>query len=112
MSNLGKYQDIVIEAARQGGVDNLIKTIEDSAVADAAPKIFVKGAIAGAVVCTAVAVGAQHLWAKSRARVALANDAADAKEQLRAAVNGSTKLGDVNVERGEGSDDSDPESLA
>ena len=39
MSNLGRYQDIVTDAKRAGGVDALIQIIEDTAVAGKRPTL-------------------------------------------------------------------------
>lgn len=44
MSNLGPYQEFVTDAARMGGVENMIRTIESGAIAKAAPVLLVKGA--------------------------------------------------------------------
>lgn len=54
MGNLGKYQDIVVAAKEVGGVDKLIEQIEESAVSKAAPRIFGKGALVGALLGTAM----------------------------------------------------------
>ena len=49
MSNLGKYQDIVTSAKLVGGVDNLIAIIRNDAVANAAPRLLLRGASWGVV---------------------------------------------------------------
>ncbi len=50
MSNLGAYQEFVTAAARMGGVENMIRTIESGAVAKAAPALLGKGAGIGALI--------------------------------------------------------------
>lgn len=47
MGNLGPYQDIVTAAKEAGGVQSLIKVIENQAVSKAAPSIYAKGVGAG-----------------------------------------------------------------
>ena len=86
MSNLGPYQEIVTAAARVGGVENLIRTIESAAVARAAPGLLGKGAGIGALVTLAAGgayFGGRWLWSTYEAR---ADAAAVSKEQLRAAL--------------------------
>ena len=104
MSNLGKYQDIVTAAARNGGVDNLIKIIEDNAVAKTAPRIFVKGAGAATALIAIGVLAVKHFSDKNRAREVRANEA---KEQLKAGTGGPTNLDDANAEHGEDANDSD-----
>jgi hypothetical protein len=53
LSNLGRYQDITTEAARLGGVDNLVRAIERNAVAKSGPWIFLVGVGVGGVALTA-----------------------------------------------------------
>ena len=60
MSNLGKHQDIAIEAKRHGGVDNLIRAIENNAIGKAGPVQRLQGA----VLATAI-LGVAFLVAKS-----------------------------------------------
>ena len=83
MGNLGKYQDIVTDAKRAGGVDNLIADIEGNAVAGAAPRLLAMGAGAGALVVLAARWSARRYgeWKSEREARAEA-----AKAQLRAAV--------------------------
>ncbi|WP_141013068.1 hypothetical protein [Nocardioides sambongensis] len=85
MGNLGKYQDIVTEAKRAGGVDNLIADIEGNAVAGAAPFLLAIGAGGGALVLVAARCGTRSYqeWKTERAARAEA-----AKAKLRA-VGGS-----------------------
>jgi hypothetical protein len=90
LGNLGKYQDIVQAAKEAGGVDKLIENIGEGAVSKAAPKIYVRGALAGALgtAATGVATGVVVMAAKryldnKKAREALAEDA---KAHLKAAV--------------------------
>ena len=83
MGNLGKYQDIVTAAKRVGGVENLIKIIENGAVAKAAPKIFAKGAGVGALGALGATLGIRRYSEWRAEREASANLA---KAQLRAGV--------------------------
>ena len=86
MSNLGLYQDIVTAAARSGGVENLIRKIESGAVTRAAPGLFWKGAgigVFGTLAVGGMALGARWLWSVYEETLAAA---AEAKEDLRAAV--------------------------
>jgi len=86
MSNLGAYQEIVTAAARMGGVENMIRTIESGAVAKATPALLGKGAGIGALVTLAaggVYFGGRRLWSMYEAR---ADAAEGAKEQLRAVL--------------------------
>lgn len=54
MGNLGPYQDLVTEAHRLGGVEQLIESIAKAAEARAMPKAFAAGAaVTGAVVLSA-----------------------------------------------------------
>ncbi|MEA4945482.1 MAG: hypothetical protein VB080_13730 [Propionicimonas sp.] len=86
MSNLGAYQEIVTAAARMGGVENMIRSIESGAVAKAAPALLGKGAGIGALVTLAaggIYFGGRRLWSMYEARA----DAGEAsKEQLRAVL--------------------------
>ncbi len=87
MSNLGAYQEFVTAAARMGGVENMIRTIESGAVAKAAPALLGKGAGIGALITLAagggIYFGGRRLWSMYVARA----DAAEAaKEQLRAVL--------------------------
>jgi hypothetical protein len=92
LGNLGRYQDIVVVAKEVGGVDKLIEQIGEGAVSKAAPRIFGKGALVGALGTAATGVAAMAAMAAKRyldnkkAREALAEDA---KAQLKAAVEGS-----------------------
>lgn len=95
MGNLGKYQHIVTEAKRVGGVDNLIKIIEKNAVLRAAPKLIGTGV--GAGVLGTLAVG--RLRQAQRDREGLANEA---KEQLKTEVQESMNSGGTNLDHGEG----------
>lgn len=83
MGNLGKYQDIVTDTKRAGGVDNLIADIEGNAVAGAAPRLLAVGAGAGALVVLAARWSARLYgeWKSEREARAEA-----AKAQLRAVV--------------------------
>ncbi len=86
MGNLGKYQDIVVAAKEVGGVDKLIEQIEEGAVSKAAPRIFGKGALVGALGTALAAMASKRYLDNKKAREALAEDA---KAQLKAAVEGS-----------------------
>ncbi len=89
MGNLARYQDIVVAAKEVGGVDKLIEQIGEGAVSKAAPRIFGKGALVGALGTAATgvaAMAAKRYLDNKKAREALAKDA---KAQLKAAVEGS-----------------------
>lgn len=99
MGNLGKYQDIVTDAKRAGGVDNLIAAIEGNAVAGAAPRLLAVGASAGAFVVLAGRWSARRYgeWKSVR------EDRAEAaKAQLRAAAGSAT---DTDADHAATSDD-------
>lgn len=81
MGNLGKYQDIVTDAKRAGGVDNLIAAIEGNAVAGAAPRLLAVGAGGGVLVVVAAQWGTRFYQEWKTERVARAEAA---KAQLRA----------------------------
>lgn len=87
MGNLGRYQDIVTDAKRAGGVDNLIAAIESNAVAGAAPRLLAAGAGAGAFVVLAAPWGARRYqeWKSGREAHAEA-----AKAQLRTVAGSAT----------------------
>ncbi|MEW2287062.1 hypothetical protein [Streptomyces sp. NPDC047841] len=111
MGNLGKYQDIVEAAKRAGGVDALIKIIQDAAVAKAYPGVFRKGAAVGAgagvvgtLVVGGVAVTVRRFLDDKRAREALANEA---EKQLKAEVEKSMSSDGDNLNNGEIDNDSD-----
>lgn len=87
MGNLGRYQDIVTDAKRAGGVDNLIADIESNAVAGAAPRLLAMGAGAGAIVVLAARWSAPRYGEWKSEREARAETA---KAQLRAAVEAGT----------------------
>ena len=104
MSNLGRYQDIVVEAAQAGGVDNLIKSIEANAVAKAAPRKF----LAGAGVATAVfAIGSMGWKRFSESRRTSEQQASEAKAKLHALVEEPTDEDSGGNEHGLGSDEHD-----
>jgi hypothetical protein len=86
MGNLGKYQDLVTQAARLGGVDNLIKKIEAGAVTKAAPKLVALGVGVGALLVVggkAAMTGGKNFAGKYRARQVAADEA---KKELKAEV--------------------------
>lgn len=87
MGNLGKYQDIVTDAKRAGGVDNLIADIEGNAVAGAAPRLLAIGAGAGALVVLAARWSARF-YAEWKSGHEVRAEAA--KTQLRAVVESAT----------------------
>lgn len=87
MGNLGKYQDIVTDAKRAGGVDNLIAEIEGNAVAGAAPGLLAVGASAGALALLAARWGAHRYGEWKSGREARA---AAVKAQLRAVAGSAT----------------------
>ena len=89
MGNLGRYQDIVVVAKEVGGVNKLIEQIGEGAVSKAAPRIFGKGALVGALGTAATgvaAMAAKRYLDNKKAGEALAEDA---KAQLKAAVEDS-----------------------
>lgn len=101
MGNLGKYQDIVTEAKRAGGVDALIKIIEDTAIGKRSRVTFAKGVGAGVLLTCVVAEGAvvaQRFLENRAEREALANEARD---QLWAEIEGSVNTDGVSSENGE-----------
>ncbi|MBT0995474.1 hypothetical protein KIN34_14400 [Cellulomonas sp. DKR-3] len=80
MSNLGRYQEIVTESARAGGVDKLIKSIESGAVAKATPGLVGKGVGLGVLLAGTAGVAviaSKRAWGSLRAR-RVAGDAASA----------------------------------
>ena len=79
MGNLGSYQDIVTEAHRLGGVEQLIESIEKAATTRAVPRAFASGAVATAVLALGVAAAARA-WSKRVARHEA--EAEDAKVRL------------------------------
>jgi hypothetical protein len=85
LGNLGKYQGIVAAAKEVGGVDKLIEKIGEEAVSKAAPRIFGKGVLVGAL-GVATGVAAKRYLDDKKAREDLTEDA---KAQLKAAVEGS-----------------------
>ena len=91
-------------AKEVGGVDKLIKEIEEGAVAKAAPRIFGKGALVGALGTAATgmaaAMAAKRYLDNKKAREDLAEYA---KAQLKAAVEGSPSV------EGAGSESEDTE---
>lgn len=87
MGNLGKYQDIVTDAKRAGGVDNLIADIEGNAVAGAAPRLLAMGAGAGALALLAGRWSTRRYGEWKSGREARAEAA---KAQIRAAVGSAT----------------------
>ena len=99
MGNLGKYQDIVTDAKRAGGVDNLIADIEGNAVAGAAPRLLAVGAGAGALVVLAARWSARRYGEWKSGREARAEAA---KAQLRAVVGSAT---DTDADQAATSDD-------
>lgn len=92
MGNLGRYQDLVMAAKEVGGVDKLIEQIGEGAVSKAAPRIFGKGALVGALGTAATgvaAMAAKRYLDNKKARETLAEGA---KAQLKAAVEGSPRV--------------------
>ena len=74
MSNLGLYQDIVMQAKRVGGVDALVRNVADTAVRKAAPGLVGTGVAVGVGLTVAATVGARH-WRGVRERAANAQAA-------------------------------------
>ena len=89
MGNLGMYQEVVTAAKRVGGVENLIKIIEDSAVAEATPRLLAKGAGVGAIGALATVAGVRRCSEWKAERAARAHLA---KAQLRAEVENALNL--------------------
>ena len=87
MGNLGSYQDIVTEAHRAGGVEQLIESIEKAAAARAMPRAFA----AGALVTGVLAVGAGAVVKVLRERMAAREaKASEAKARLADAIDAPT----------------------
>ena len=110
MSNLGKYQELTELAKKLGGVDELIKTIGDGAVAKAGPGIYRKAAAttAGLIVVGASVYKAAAKLYKVR-EVKLHNRtarAADAEAELRAALAERENSADTEPKHGEDGHDS------
>lgn len=86
MSNLGMYQDITTLAAKLGGVDNLIKTIEkgaaNKALKQAGPVLVGVGVLIGAGAKPAIDAGKNALAKYKESQAA----AAEAKQQLKSIV--------------------------
>ncbi len=78
MSNLGMYQDFVIQTKSVGGVEKMIQQIEDGGVA--------KGVVGGIVGTLAVGGACLYLWRLWSASESRKSSAADAKDHLRAVV--------------------------
>ena len=87
MSNLGRYQDIVEEASRAGGVDNWLQLVEREAVEEAAPKMIGVGTlVAFGLMGTALLV--KRLVDKRMDRRKLAERAREQlQEEVEAALN-------------------------
>ena len=101
MGNLARYQDIVVAAKEVGGVDKLIEQIGEGTVSKAAPRIFGKGALVGALGTAATgvaAMAAKRYLDNKKAREDLAEYA---KAQLKAAVEGSPSVEGVGPESDE-----------
>ncbi|MCZ4603459.1 hypothetical protein O3S80_06630 [Streptomyces sp. Lzd4kr] len=107
MGNLGPYQDITTAAKQAGGVENLIKKIEEAAVKKASLQILGKGAaigVVGTLVVSGVAVTVRRSLDAKRDREVLANEA---KERLKTVVEEAMKSDGTNPENGGGENDSD-----
>lgn len=103
MSNLGKFQDIVVAAKKAGGVDSLIKNIADAAVAKAAPRIFLKGVGMATAIIAVAASTYKVTKVKLHNRTARG---ADAEAELRAAL--AEREDSTHVEPRYDEDGSDP----
>ena len=108
MSNLGRYQEIVESAKSAGGVDYLIKQIEENAAAQGTSRNRMEGAAAATLLLVVGAAVGKRIMDRNRSRKERSNAA---KEQLKAAIEDET-LGDANAEHDVDPDDSDPESPA
>ena len=108
MSNLGRYQEIVETAKNAGGVDNLIKQIEENAAAEGASRSRVEGAVVATVLLVAGGAAGKAIMERKRSRKERSNAA---KEQLKAAIDDAT-MGDASAENDVDTDDSDPHSPA
>ena len=93
MGNLGKYQEITELAKSLGGVENLVKFIEDGAVSKAAPKLVAAGVVAGGLLYAggrAAVKGGKRLIHTYKAR----QESADkAKDVLKKAFDGPSEAG-------------------
>lgn len=75
MGNLGPYQDIVTEARRLGGVEQLIESVEKAAMARAMPKAFAAGMAVTAVGAAGVAAIIKRISKRAEVREAEADEA-------------------------------------
>lgn len=82
MSNLGRYQELVTEAKSLGGVENYLNLIEANAVANAAPRLVVRGAVVTLVAVGGIAAVALEVKRRIDARSALAEAAGAARDSL------------------------------
>ncbi|MCY0954152.1 hypothetical protein [Streptomyces sp. H27-S2] len=86
MGNLGAYQDITVEAKNAGGVEELIKQIQDAAAKNAFPRAFVIGAASAAAMSVLFKAGMKRYRNAKSNRDACA---AEATEQLKAKIEAS-----------------------
>lgn len=82
MSNWDAYQAITTAAKQVGGMENMIKSIEDAAVDGASTRQRAQGA---ALVIVVVAAGAGAKWLRDR-RIARREASDAAKQELRRIV--------------------------
>ena len=105
MSNLGRYQDIVTDAKRAGGVDALIQIIEDTAVARKRPTLVGLGFGAGVLLASLVGGGAVAVRHRIGMKAEQEAVAEEAKRQLRAEVHeqeiATGANGDIAAEAGD-----------
>jgi hypothetical protein len=101
LGNLGKYQDLVVAAKEVGGADKLIEKIGEGAVSMAAPRIFGKGVLVGALSTVATGVAALATKRYLDNKKAGEDRAEYAKAQLKAAVEGSPSVGNAGGESDE-----------
>lgn len=71
MSNLGMYETVTTAAKQAGGMENYLALVKDGAVAEAAPAIFGKGALAGAAVAAGLTLMAKRYWDRRALRIEL-----------------------------------------
>ena len=83
MSNLGRYEEIVKQAKDAGGVDALIRVLEEAAIRERAPQIFGKGLAAGALLVSGLVGGVKLVASRKRARHEVQNARADLRSALQ-----------------------------
>ena len=90
MGNLGPYEQITTLAKQLGGVENLVKSIEASGAAKAAPKVVIVTGVTAVALTAGVMTGGRALLARYRATRAAGAAAAG---ELKAAVAETSSAG-------------------